>query len=230
MLRSRKSLSGLADPVSGYICHRRPFVRCRYAVFDSEHPRPSRPRHMTSTSRPLISSTDLQLKIVADLDDELARHHRAAFGWALACCRWDRGAAEDVLQTSYLKIVDGRARFANGGEFRTFLFGVIRRTSSEERRRRIVRATLSLGLLAPRDTPTVQHEGLDPIIRDEASRELVAALKQLSSRQRDVLHLVFYQDLTIAAAADVIGVSIGSARVHYERGKARLRQILGEES
>jgi hypothetical protein len=28
----------------------------------------------------------------------------------------------------------------------------------------------------------------------------------------------------------VIGVAIGSARVHYERGKARLRQILGEES
>jgi RNA polymerase sigma factor (sigma-70 family) len=85
-------------------------------------------------------------------------------------------------------------------------------------------------LLTPHDTPSVQHEGLDPIIRDDASRQLIAALKQLPARQRDVLHLVFYQELTIAAAADVIGVSIGSARVHYERGKARLRQILGEES
>jgi RNA polymerase sigma factor (sigma-70 family) len=168
--------------------------------------------------------------IVAELDDELERHHRASFGWALACCRWDRSAAEDVLQTAYLKIVDGRARFSNGAGFRTFLFGVIRRTASEERRRQVVRATLSLGLLTPHDTPSVQHEGLDPIIRDDASRQLIAALKQLPARQRDVLHLVFYQELTIAAAADVIGVSIGSARVHYERGKARLRQILGEES
>jgi RNA polymerase sigma-70 factor (ECF subfamily) len=57
----------------------------------------------------------------------------------------------------------------------------------------------------------------------------VAALNTLSPRQREVLHLVFYQDLTIAAAADVLGVSVGAARVHYERGKAQLRRLLGTE-
>jgi RNA polymerase sigma-70 factor (ECF subfamily) len=41
-----------------------------------------------------------------------------------------------------------------------------------------------------------------------------------------VLHLVFYQDLSIAEAADVMDVGLGTARTHYERGKARLRQLL----
>jgi RNA polymerase sigma-70 factor (ECF subfamily) len=169
--------------------------------------------------------------IVADLDDELARHHRAAFGWALACCRWDRATAEDVLQNSYLKLVDGRAPFAGHSEFRTFLFGVIRRTASEERRRRAIRATLSLGILRREsDAERVEHTGLATIIREESSRELIAALSKLSARQRDVLHLVFYQDFTIAAAAEVLGTSVGSARIHYERGKARLRQILGVDA
>ena len=72
------------------------------------------------------------------------------------------------------------------------------------------------------------HTGLAPILRDESTRELVAALDRLSSRQREVLHLVFYQDLTIADAAEVLGVSVGSARMHYERGKAQLRRLLGE--
>ena len=165
--------------------------------------------------------------IVADLDEELRRHHRAAFGWALACCRWDRSVAEDVLQTSYLKLVDGRARFAGDSEFRTFLFGVIRRTASEDRRRRAMRAVASFGFFE-RGNGVVDAPGLTPIIRDETSRELIAALEQLSSRQRDVLHLVFYQELTIAAAAEVLEISVGSARAHYERGKANLRRLLGE--
>jgi RNA polymerase sigma-70 factor (ECF subfamily) len=167
---------------------------------------------------------------VADLDDELARHHRAAFGWALACCRWDRSVAEDVLHNAYLKVMDGRARFGGRSEFRAFLFGVIRRTAGEERRRSVIRRTLSLGLLESNGTgPSIQPDGLTPIIHDESTARLQSALKSLAARQREVLHLVFYQDLTIAQAADVLGVSIGSARVHYERGKARLRLILGEK-
>ena len=165
--------------------------------------------------------------IVADLDEELGRHHRAAFGWALACCRWDRTVAEDVLQTSYLKIVDGRARFAGESEFRTFLFGVIRRTASEDRRRRALRAIASFGMF-DWEIAHVEPPGLAPIIRDETSRELIDALGMISARQREVLHLVFYEELTIAAAAEILGISVGSARAHYERGKANLRRILGD--
>jgi len=164
---------------------------------------------------------------VGDLDAELARHHKAAFGWALACCRWDRSAAEDVLQTAYLKIVDGRARFADQSRFRAFLFGVIRRTAGEERRRRIIRRTVSLGLATDHVT---DGDALDSIERGESTQRLVEALKMLPTRQREVLHLVFYNELTIAEAAGVMHVSLGSARVHYERGKARLRQLLGSNT
>src|SRR5213076_941608 len=165
-----------------------------------------------------------------DLADELARHHRAAFGWALACCRWDRSAAEDVLQTAYLKVIDGRAQYGGTAEFRAFLFGVIRRTASEERRRRAVRSALSLSWLHSNGTePSVSPAALVGLAADETSAALVTALSKLSRRQHDVLHLVFYQDLTIAAAAGVLGIGVGSARIHYERGKAQLRKLLGGE-
>jgi RNA polymerase sigma-70 factor (ECF subfamily) len=171
---------------------------------------------------------------VHDLDDELLRHNHAAFSWALACCRWDRNLAEDVLQSAYLKVLDGRARFRGEADFRGFLFGVIRRTASEERRRRAIRSALSLSSLSLSALRAVStsdghsENGLDPIVRDETSRSLLAALEQLTPRQREVLHLVFYQDFTIASAAEVLGISVGSARVHYERGKSHLRRLLGD--
>ena len=69
-----------------------------------------------------------------ELEARLKRLHPESFGWALHCCDRDHAEAEDVLQTAYLKVISGKARYGKKASFRTWLFGVIRITAMERRR------------------------------------------------------------------------------------------------
>jgi RNA polymerase sigma-70 factor (ECF subfamily) len=160
-----------------------------------------------------------------ELRQHLERAHTDSFGWAMACCGRDRDDAEEVLQTVYLTVLDGRARYDGRSSFRTWLFGVIRVTAAAERRKAWLRRLLlkrETGNLAPqaREAPDADVE------RESRGNNLRDALAHLASRQREVLQLVFYHELTVDEAAAVMGVSVGSARTHYARGKARLSVLL----
>lgn len=160
--------------------------------------------------------------------EQLETLHPDAFGWALHCCEGDPNRAEDVLQNAYLKVVSEKAQFSGASSFKTWWFGVIRLTALEEFRRQRYRESLIAKLWArcmgdatdPSPNPARQVE------LDEQGAALQRALAQLPSRQAEVLHLVFYQDLSIREAATIMNVGIGSARQHYERGKAKLRSLL----
>ena len=158
-----------------------------------------------------------------NLEGRLERLHEDSFGWALSCCGWDEADAADVLQSTYLKVVSGRAVFGEKSTFRTWLFGVIRQTAREHHRRaKSHRERAELLQQEIVGHGEVVENPPDPFERSEVRNVLREAMNQLPMRQKEVLHLVFYQDLTIREAAQAMEVSLGSARVHYERGKKRL--------
>jgi RNA polymerase sigma factor (sigma-70 family) len=166
---------------------------------------------------------------IAELKAELETLHSASFGWALSCCRRDRAEAEEVLQMVYLKILEGKACFRGEASLKTWLFAVIRKTAIGEHRKNLLRqlrwsdsSEQATALVSPLEQPGVAFE------KSEAQALFQNALKNLPRRQREALHLVFYQDLSLSEAADVMGISIGSARQHYDRGKKRLRESLGQ--
>ena len=163
-----------------------------------------------------------------DLDSELARVHPEGFAWAVRCCFGDRSEAEDVLHLAYEKVLDGRARFEGRSTFKTWLFGVIRRTAIEQGRRRGLERFALGRWWRERGASGTGETVTDRLAADEDGASLRAALSRLSRRQQEILHLVFYQDLTIEEAAEVSGITLGTARTHYERGKARLRRLLAK--
>lgn len=163
-----------------------------------------------------------------ELEGWLERLHEESFGWALSCCDGERARAEDVLQSTYVRVIAGQAVYGGHAMFRTWLFGVIRRVAWEHNRRFQTERKRTLRLDHP-DVRLVADNRSAPDDVD-SSRTLHAALARLPQRQREVLHLVFYQDMSIAEAAEVMKVSVGSARTHYGRGKARLKALLADST
>ena len=161
-----------------------------------------------------------------DLRTQLAEHHASAFAWAMSCCARRRHDAEDVLHDVYAGVLDHRFRFDGRSSFRTWLFGVIagvaRARERRERFRALLRATRAFRI----DAPVPEAPPDAQAIASERHERTRRALDALPRRQRDVLLLVFYHDLTIEEAARVMGVSLGTARVHYQRGKGRLATLL----
>jgi len=125
----------------------------------------------------------------------------------------------------YLKILQGKACFRGECKLQTWLFAVIRKTAIGERRKHVVRMLKSIAV--SNSTSDAQPEV--KLERSEMQQRFHQALAGLPVRQRETLHLVFYQDLSLSEAAEVMNISVGSARRHYERGKKRLREALDRE-
>jgi len=160
---------------------------------------------------------------------QLGALHKESFSWALTCCGGNWSDAQDVLQTVYLHILEKRARFGGQSEFKTWLFSVIRNCAAKEMRRQMIRRVF---LLRHEDEQAPPSGGMVPgasLEMAEFQNAFEQALNKLPRRQREVLHLVFYEGLTIRAAAQVMGVSLGAARQHYERGKSKLREQFGSQ-
>src|SRR5260370_8809915 len=118
-----------------------------------------------------------------ELESEIERLHQRSFGWAVACWSWDKEEAEGVLQTAYLKVLDG-AGFDGRSSVKTWLFAIIRNTATDRRRRRWM-ATLGLArwLVSGADT-----EPANPVDATDQSRTHArgrATLAGLAARQRE---------------------------------------------
>jgi RNA polymerase sigma-70 factor (ECF subfamily) len=160
-----------------------------------------------------------------ELERQIAALHPASFAWALACTRWNAAEAEEVLQSTYLSILEGRARFDGRSAFRTWLFAVVRNVAARARRRRWLESREPWRLLLGSTGP----DPAEPVLAKERGARVRRALGTLPARQREVLDLVFFHEMTVEEAAEVMQVSTGTARTHYHRGKLRLLALLGTE-
>lgn len=131
----------------------------------------------------------------------------------------DRGHAEDLVQTALLKTYRHWDRVVGRGDPSAYVHKVLVTTSTSWWRR--LSATEQVIASMP-------DRATDP--GWERDDELVRALRELPARMRAVVVLRFYEDLTEARTAEVLGCSVGTVKTQTSRAMARLRELLGPAS
>jgi RNA polymerase sigma-70 factor (sigma-E family) len=134
----------------------------------------------------------------------------------------DRGHAEDLLQIALLRTARhwSKARDAPDAYVRKVLVNL-----SHDRRRNLFRR--------PREAPLPPDpdllRGSDPGIDRVAERgAIMRALAALPTRQRQVLVLRYFEDLSVEDTAQLLGCTTGTVKSYASRALYRLRELLGD--
>ncbi|MFI5618122.1 SigE family RNA polymerase sigma factor [Streptomyces sp. NPDC051567] len=143
-------------------------------------------------------------------------HYRSLLGLA-ALLLDDTASCEDVVQEAFIRVHSARNRVRDRDKTLAYLRQTVVNLSRSALRRRI------LGLkLLPKPMPdmaSAEEGAYDQLERDD----LIKAMRGLQRRQREVLVLRYFADMTEAQVAETLGVSIGSVKAYGSRGIAALR-------
>lgn len=153
-----------------------------------------------------------------DLSALLASRGQALLATAVLLAG-SKPAGEDLLQAALERMLRRRRP---AGETPDDAEGYLRRVlyhlAVDEWRRRRRRPEL----LVPVEPPVEPDRAGEVALR----RDLVAALATLQPRQRAVLVLRYWEQLSEAEAAGVLGCSVGTVKSSASRGLARLRELV----
>ncbi|MEU6345969.1 SigE family RNA polymerase sigma factor [Streptomyces sp. NPDC046977] len=153
---------------------------------------------------------------VDHLTETYRAHYRSLLGLA-ALLLDDTASCEDVVQEAFIRVHSARKRVREPEKTLAYLRQTVVNLSRSALRRRI----LGLRLLSkPMPDMASAEEGAYAILERD---ELKAALRTLQRRQREVLVLRYFADMTEAQVAETLGISIGSVKAYGSRGIAALR-------
>jgi RNA polymerase sigma-70 factor (ECF subfamily) len=156
-----------------------------------------------------------------------ARHHRLVFNYARMVLH-DAGAAEDMLQETFIAAAGAAARYEPRGHLRAWLLGICRHRCLDwlARRRRRQRIAQETGFVvldsAPGSSPRHAMQ------RQERLELTLQALAELPESQREAVTLHALKELSYREIAEVMECPLNTVKTLIRRGRLRLARALAE--
>ena len=184
----------------------------------------------------LISPEQAQAWSEEDIKQLAARNPRSAM--ELAIRKWrqplfyhasyivkDGQEAYDLVQEVFIRAMREKRFFQADFKMKAWLYRVTTNLCFNTVRNRKRRGAILEGMLKPEARIPAQ---IEHVFAGERRAEVMTALDDLSEAHRQILLLRYYDDLTYAEIADVLGVKLGTVMSRLSRARVRLLAVMGE--
>ena len=151
----------------------------------------------------------------AELEQVLEMYGNTVYRMAYACMR-SAMDAEDVFQDVFLRYFQKRPEFQ----------------SEEHRRAWLLRVTLNRARTIFRSAWFRHTVPLDERVAfsEPEERKLDEALARLSGKDREMLHLYYYEELSVREIGELLGRKESTVRTQLTRARRRLAEIMKGEA
>jgi RNA polymerase sigma-70 factor (sigma-E family) len=156
---------------------------------------------------------------LVDLESAYREHYRSLVRLASILLD-DVGACEEVVQDAFVQVWRRGPVLHDPDRLPAYLRSAVLNGARSQLRRRLVRRRH----LSPVPDPTPAAE--TTALRGDPDQTVLLALRALPVRQREVLALRYYLDLSEAEIARTLGIRPGSVKTHAHRGLATLAEQL----
>ena len=137
----------------------------------------------------------------------------------------DRGDAQDLIQDTFLRLVEARERIRDGQAFRGYVLGVARNVLLEHLRARPGRRELDPSV----DSIAARLPGPSSILARRAEHQLLLeALRRISIDEQILLELVYWEQLNAKALGVMMDVNHSTMRSRIQHARDSLRQAMAE--
>lgn len=172
------------------------------------------------TPRPAGAGTAERWDPDTAVEELYAAHYRTLVRLSVLLVH-DVATAEEMVQDSFVAMHGKWRRLRDPDKALAYLRQTVVNRSRSALRRRGVEARHLNPVVT--DRPGADEDALVA----ERRRQVRDALRDLPQRQREVLALRYFLDLSEADIAQTLGISRGAVKSHASRGAASLRRSLG---
>lgn len=165
---------------------------------------------------------------VAPVGTDLAALHREHYRSLVRLASLlvdDVETCEELVQDAFVAVLSRKGPVRDAARAPAYLRSAVLNGARSHLRRRVVRERpRAVGTSSAERSPEAAA-----LVADEHAAVLTA-LRALPDRQRDVLALRYYLDLTEAEIAETLGIAPGTVKTHAQRGLSALAAALEDRT